>query len=627
MSAILKRHSTSPRVTVFGAGALILAVVITDYVRFLPDSRMLWQTLTHDRNGHYDSSLKMALALRSGEVFNFLRLLATYHFWLPLNDLVSAAALTLWGPDYRVAMAPSLIGFWMTAFFAFLLARRVLAWGADAAGAFAGLIILASPAFRSYAVELMFESLGAGLTMMTLYFYVLARQRGLGGDWRGLALGLSALFFHKSNYYLIVGVGLLSSDICTRPEIYRELVKRLFRLSSRGDSIEHWLRDPLSYPLVLAAAITAAVFIRGPHPLRVGPYTVSIYPPKRPLTIVFALLVLRIVARQPPGWWRFRGYGSAPRQLILWHAIPVTVWFLVPETLAGFVAYIGPWNTPDQAIASRDLSQAVHYYARAFITFYSATPWVALSSVGLFLFAWPLARSWRSAALSILIVPTIGIAMVVSHPFVENRFIHSFIAILWLAAACALLSLIDRLTSRLGSGFRALLSSSAVIVAGLALAPHLFSPRFVPSAGVVGAGSLLDLSDSYLPDLAGFERVAMFSTVSEREFPEWTYLERYPHHTFEWPLDGWLSAPQVSDSFDRWIASTKVDAIVFFDITPDSRNYSAMGDYEAYAQIRQRIPARSDFRPYKQWIFPDRRCAITMWTRKAPAARPTSPSA
>jgi hypothetical protein len=515
----------------------------------------------------------------------------------------------------------------MTAFFAFLLARRVLVWGGDAAGAIAALIILASPAFRSYAVDLMFESLGAGLTMMTLYFYVVARQEGSARLWRYLALGLSALFFHKSNYYLIVATGLLISDICSRPETYRGLVTDPFRSGSLLDSVECWLRDPLSYPLVLAAAITVAVFIRGPHPLRVGHYTVSIYPPKRPLTIVFALLVLRIVARRPRGWWRFSGLSSAARQLVLWHAIPVTVWFLVPETLAGFVAYIGPWNSPDQAIASRDLSQTVHYYAQTFTTFYNATPWLGLCTIGLFLVAWPLARTWRRAAVSVVILPLVGVAMVIGHPFVENRFIHSFVAVLWVAAACTLVSLIDRLTSSWGSGSRATLVISTVIVAGLALIPGLFSPRFVPSAGVAGAGSLLDLSDSYLPDLAGFDRVAMFSTVSEREFPEWTYLERYPHHTFEWPLEGWLSAPQVSASFDRWIASTDADAIIFFDIAPDSRNYAAMGDYQAYVQVRRRIPALSDFRPYKQWNFPDRRCAITMWTRQRPPAHSTSPSA
>jgi hypothetical protein len=625
--AISQRNpSFHQRLVVFAVAVLILGAVIADYVRFLPESRMLWQTLTHDRNGHYDSSLKIALALRHGEFLVFMRLLANYHFWLPLNDLTSAAALTVWGPDYRVGMAPALIGFWMTAFFAFLVARRVLVWGGDAAGAIAALLILASPAFRSYAVDIMFESLGAGLTMMTLYFYLVARQQRSARAWRDLGLGLTALFFHKSNYYLIVVIGLLASDLCAYPCTYRDLAANLLQHRDWRDSVKRCLRDPLSYPLLFALAATLGIVLRGPGPLRFGHYTVSVYPPKRPLTIVFALLILRIVARQPPRWWRFPHWRLAPRQLLLWHLIPVTAWFLLPETLAGFLAYVGPWNSPGQSLASRDLLQALNYYAHAFDTFYNAAPWLAFCSVGLFLAAWPLARTWRSAAVSVLILPLLGLAMVAAHPFVENRFIHSFIAVMWVAAACAAISLLDGVTSRLNSASRAMLAIAMVILAGLPLAPHLCSPRFVPSAGFTGAGSLLDLSDAYLPDLARCDRVAMFSTVPEREFPEWTYLERYPRGAFEWPLEGWLSAAQVRSHFDNWIASADAGAIIFFDIDPDSKNYAAIGDYRAYAQVQQMIPLVSDFRIHQQWNFPGRRCSITMWTRQPPAARPRSPN-
>jgi hypothetical protein len=72
------------------------------------------------------------------------------------------------GPDYRLAVLPSLSGWVGTAVFGFLAARRMVPRGGNLAGLLAGLLILASPAHRGFATDIMLESMGACLSLVAL---------------------------------------------------------------------------------------------------------------------------------------------------------------------------------------------------------------------------------------------------------------------------------------------------------------------------------------------------------------------------------------------------------------------------------------------------------------------------
>src|SRR5205807_311774 len=125
-------------------------------------------------------------------LLHFLKEVDTARIWGPLQDVLAALIVAGTGGDYRVAVLPSLAGWVMSAVFAFLLARRAVTRGGNLAGQAAALLVLVSPSHKAFATDLMLESLGAGLTLAVLYFYVAAIQDGgiSAGRWLGLSLTL-----------------------------------------------------------------------------------------------------------------------------------------------------------------------------------------------------------------------------------------------------------------------------------------------------------------------------------------------------------------------------------------------------------------------------------------------------
>ncbi len=193
--------------------AAALALAAWQYWQFLENPRPRWNGLVHDRGSHYRFAQTMALALRQADPIAFFSTLEQAKVWPPVHGLLAAAVLAIGGIDYRLAVLPSLAGWVATAVFGFLLARRISAAHGNAAGAIAALMIFASPALRVYALDIMLESLGAGLSVMALYFYVSAKQKSSARAWRWLALSLTVLFFEKYNYWLLVAFALVAAEV------------------------------------------------------------------------------------------------------------------------------------------------------------------------------------------------------------------------------------------------------------------------------------------------------------------------------------------------------------------------------------------------------------------------------
>ncbi len=198
--------------------AAATVVISRNYYSFLANPRPLWNALVHDRNSHYEFAVRMALALRGCHPIKFLSImLGQSKVWPPVHGLLTAVLMAPGGPDYRLAVIPSLLGWWMTVAFAFLSAKRISPAGGDAAGLIAAALVLASPTYRDYGTDIMLESLGAGLTMMALYMYVVAVQEASVRAWRNLAIVLTVLFFEKYNYWMLAALALGGAEILRHP--------------------------------------------------------------------------------------------------------------------------------------------------------------------------------------------------------------------------------------------------------------------------------------------------------------------------------------------------------------------------------------------------------------------------
>src|SRR5262245_65898013 len=81
---------------------------------YAADPGRLWQDVHHDRNGHFNFALDLALSLRNFDLPEFLLHLERARVWPPVHGLALASVLTFGGIDIRLAIVPSLIGWTAT---------------------------------------------------------------------------------------------------------------------------------------------------------------------------------------------------------------------------------------------------------------------------------------------------------------------------------------------------------------------------------------------------------------------------------------------------------------------------------------------------------------------------------
>jgi len=598
--------------------ALAAATVVMsrNYYYFLGDPRPLWNALVHDRNSHYEFAVRMALALHGCQPIRFLSImLGQSKVWPPVHGLLTALLMAPGGPDYRLAVIPALLGWWMTAAFAFLTAKRISAAGGDAAGLIATALVLASPAYRDYGTDIMLESLGAGLTMMALYTYVVAVQDASARAWRNLAIVLTVLFFEKYNYWMLAAMALGGAEILRHP---RRCLKAARAVIGRvnGQVLIGELSNPLNLIAIAMLVLMAAAWIRGPQPLNLGRYRISVYPPRDLLTAAYAVLALRAARSAPRGWWR-RLFSSSRvqtprRELVLWHVLPIAASFLMPGRLWMFLWYVGPFNYA-ATVQVHGMRWAAAYYAGAAINEYHPAAWIGWVVAGALIMAPAGCRNWRPGGIAVVLLATIGAALVILHPNQQSRFMFSWFAAVWIAAASAMMSAIYSRRLAIAPVIRAAIAWTVATVAFVILMDYAMAPRPMPPPL-----SDLDLSDAYLPALGRFRRVVFLSNLPIGSFVNWTFMERYPWRpdAIVWPLKGGDFSPQEGA---RWFAelaaaSTAEDAIIFIDVPPGSPDYMRLSDYSRWAMLSAAMRADPRLHVAREWEVARNNVKITLWT-------------
>jgi hypothetical protein len=592
--------------------AVTAAIVFHHYIDFLRNPRPLWNSLVHDRNGHYHFALLMALALRRGELLRFIGMaIGQSKIWPPVHGVLTALVITPWGPDYRVAVLTSLLGWGMAAVFAFLIAAKISTHADNAAGVVAAALVLASPAYRDYSTDIMLESLGAGLTMMALYLYVAARQEPSRRAWRRFSIALTILFFEKYNYWALVAIALGAVEILRSPGFYFDRLRVIAGKLDRKAVAREFTR-PLIPITVLMLVLMAVIWTRGPRPVMVGRFRITVYPPRDELTAAFAALALRALMAAPLGWWRkLRLSACGWAQLTVWHVMPIAVSFLLPGRLWMFLWYLGPFNHFD-IVPAHGIAWAIAYYGRAAVFAYHCAPWIACIVAAAFLVSLVQCRNWRPGGSAIVLFAAISAVTVIVHPNQQDRFIFSWFAAVWVASAVAMVSVIYQAQPILPAGVCNLIAGGVAAGALVILISYAARPWTFGSLR-----SDLDISDTYLPALKPFKHVVFLSNMPLGAFVQWTFLEHYPHlERIEWPLKGGDFTPAMAaQSFANLAASgTAGDAIIFIEVPPQSPDYMALSDDAPWARLYEQ--ERADRRLLSRtWQVPGHGVRVTLWTR------------
>jgi hypothetical protein len=618
--------------------AVAALAAVSRYDGFLSVRRHLWNNASndpaahaHDRSAHYAYAQRLALDLAGGQGLALARDLNKARVWPPVHGVLTSLILLVAGLDYRFAVMPSLVGWAGTAVFGFLAARRMAPRYGDLAGVAAALWILASPAHRAFAADVMLESLGACLTLAVLYFYLRAAQDRSAAAGRGLGLALTLLFYHKYNYWLLVALAVAATELSARPRVYAAAVIEAVTRPGTMAAVRAQVRHPLTYLLALALLALAAVLLIGPDPVTVAGLLVSNRAAPALVYAAYLLLFLRVLL-----WWFRDGRAWAARlgppgnQLVAWHAWPVALGFLLPLRLSTFLWYLSPANN---TLGTRpELLESLGHHAGWMFTEYHPGPAAALIALALFGTALGLARRMRPGAAAGLWLFVIGTALTVSHPANLSRYLHSWVAAGWVAAGAGLaaaLAALPRLGVRpvacgLGGAF-------ALAMVGAATAPGLWGPGHAQEGGAEPErASILDVTDRYLDELEGSRRVMLLSSVPIRFLAEWTFAERYAgrvaleEHWFGFGSPG----NENRLGFARWLETTSCDALVYVERMADTgqaTKYPQTPEDQFLAELRPVLDAQTTFVPVARQESPEHGLLVTVW-RRASATHAAAPN-
>jgi hypothetical protein len=535
---------------------------------FWPQASSLWYSASHDRNGHYRRSQSIAFALRQGNVGGFIKEIDSATVWPALHPLLAGTVMAFGGIDYRLAVLPSLAAWAATCWFAFALAWRLVPRYRTVAGGTALLLTLASPAHRAYAVDVMIESLGAALTLGVVYFYVSARQDG--SRWRGRCFGLLflALFMTKYNYWALLASGfLLATAWEGRSFLLSPLAAR--RQSAR---VKDWLlaqlRHPVTYLVLLGLGVAIRVHVAGPLTVRIAGRSITWGTIDFPLHLCYLLVFPRLLL----WWWRSGRAAIAPlpvlaRQLVYWQLCPLAIWFLWPRRLGSFIWYVA-LNQAGRVADSSGWAGSFSYYAQRLVIDYhiNLASLVAVAAfLGLAFLGWRRRLTGEFAVFLFLIVAAL---LTNYHSGNRSRFLHSWLAVAWVAAGVGAAVAVDRLREHLPAWPVVRPALVGGVLAGLALfqGPALVKAGHAEEGGPqLHVPNHMNVADEVAPEVLRARRPVLICAEPFQLVLDWRLQELGgPRQRILTPPRSLLN-PACRCSLDAWLRQVSCDLVVLID--------------------------------------------------------------
>ncbi len=594
---------------------VLLAVFL--YCGFLPRSRFLWDSMIHDRNAHYYTAQTVAIDLQNADILHLGRDLERMRIWGPLHPIVTGVAMAVIGVDYRVAVLVSLAAWVATALFAFLTGRRLVKEHGDSAGLVAAFFVLASPAYRAFALDIMLESLGSCLSVAGIYFYTVARQEPSRRHDRWFALSLTALFFLKYNYWILLLAGLFLAEAVRHARALGRLIRRI-PIVTTARTILAQAFQPLNYPLFACGALMLLFRLLGPYEIPLPGKRVEI----RSLDLIATLFCWSLLLRVAP-WWIATGSKwvriHLPRlgTIISFHLIPVIAWFLIPQRAGLFLSYL----TRDHGAgeSGTGLAERLGAYANALALHYHGSWILCFVAAGLALIAATQCRRLAPGAAFLLATMAVALLLTAMQPCCRSRFLHSWLAIVWVASgmgAAQLASLLSRIPlRRLAPIYPLAAAAGLVALAG----PAFWQLGQAPESGLKeDRQSVLDLADTYLQDLGATGKIAILSNQPIKFFAKWTWQQK--NRQTEKVESEALDFASQPGAIDQWLDKVRCETVVWIDVGASSP-FTIAGFASKNESLAQFSSGKTSLRENDRRNLAELDCSVTRWQRgkEAPA--------
>lgn len=450
-------------ITITAAVLLYVAFLVDHHtVRMVAAQRLLprWDLATHLNHGWEDYHL-----LVTGRIHWLLWDLWLQGYWPPVLSIYQIPFYLSLGGTIESGLRSAIAAFVLTGILGCALMWRQWREAAALPAAAFLALVLSSPYLLAYASVTMTEIVGAMVEIVVLLTYVAYQQRPTRLAARAFAVSLTVLFFTKYNYFFLLTVPLV---------IYEWLERSAgSTVARKSDDLRRWTRaalvSPTAWLLVAYLAGLLIVMRTGGFEFHLFGKRISVHTVGNSGHIVLYLLLARLWylhrTRRIP-WDRVCAADPRVRPLLVWLAVPVTIWLAspYPNHIRDFFNLVV--NRP---LGESTISAGTAVYVDALRHQYFYSEWVLVAVVGAFVVAVMAYRHQPPLMRWLIFAIPIQFAVIALHQTRFPRFLLLTVVLLFIVAA-----------SELGRWFA---NSRWRRTAGLAIAPAVLV------SGVVAANT------------------------------------------------------------------------------------------------------------------------------------------
>jgi hypothetical protein len=313
-------------VVVVAVAAYVMHLVARHTIEVVSARRLLprWDLATHLVHGWLDYHL-----LVTGRIHSLIWDFWLQGYWPPGPSIYQIPFYLVLGGEMASGLWSSPVAFVLVAAIgAALLLRQCSGGGLLAASLFLAFLI-SSPFLLAYASVAMTEMLGALAQVVVLFAYLSWRQRPTERHARLFAISLTALFFVKFNYLVLLAAPLVLHEWLERTSGWTWAR----RLATLLDYTRRTLSSPTGLFVLLYLAGLLLVMRTGGFQFQLFGQRVSVRSIGNSGHVVLYILLLRLWYLHRRGridWQRLISFDPRIRPLLLWFILPVVVWLASP---------------------------------------------------------------------------------------------------------------------------------------------------------------------------------------------------------------------------------------------------------------------------------------------------------
>ena len=217
---------------------------------------------------------------------------------------------------------------------------------------------------------------------------------------------------------------------------------------------------------------------------------------------------------------------------------------------------------------------------------------------------------------AVFALAVVAALLTVLHPHRQPRFVHSWVAALWIAAGLGLGAVVTALP--VGAAVRRAAAAAAVLALVLVQAGGLTRGAAAARAAAhQGERSNLDITDAYIGSIGGYREVAALSTIGGSSLIQWTYFDRYRRRRAItiFPIGLFADAEALRRSLAAWLTATPADAIVLIEALRSDPAAALVRQSPAdLAPVAEEMARQQRYRRVAAWQVPGTPpVAVSLW--------------